>query len=185
MDQACAALSIAIVAFGCAGERVHARADGHGLQQEVGATQAQGSSFEMVDKQKRRATGRTEVQKYEPTAFDEVPGGSSLADVHATETFSGDIEGEGVVHGVQAARPDGASSFVGIERVRGALDGKKGTFLLQVQRSVVGKEATGEWFVIPDSGTGELSGLRGNGGFKAELGQHGSIWLDYSFEATP
>ena len=24
----------------------------------------------------------------------------------------------------------------------------------------------------------------GDGGFKAELGQHGTIWLDYSFEAA-
>lgn len=50
----------------------------------------------MADQPKRRATGRTEVKKYEPTVFDEVPGGLSLADVHLTETFSGDIEGEGV-----------------------------------------------------------------------------------------
>jgi hypothetical protein len=39
-----------------------------------------------------------------------------------------------------------------------------------------------EWFVVPRSGTGELTGLRGNGSFKAQLGQHGSIWLDYFFE---
>jgi len=39
-----------------------------------------------------------------------------------------------------------------------------------------------EWFVVPGSGTEELVGLRGDGGFTAQLGQHGSIWLDYSFE---
>jgi hypothetical protein len=31
-------------------------------------------------------------------------------------------------------------------------------------------------------GTGELTGLRGEGGFEAELGQHASITLDYWFE---
>jgi hypothetical protein len=111
-------------------------------------------------------------------------GESSLSDIHVTETFSGDIKGEGVAHGVQAARPDGSSSFVGIERVRGDLHGKKGTFLLHVERKVAGKEADGEWFVMPGSGTGELVGLRGDGGFKAELGKHGDIWLDYYFEAA-
>jgi len=40
-------------------------------------------------------------------------------------------------------------------------------------------------FVVPSSGTGELHGLRGDGGFKAEIGQHGTIWLDYYFDATP
>ena len=40
----------------------------------------------------------------------------------------------------------------------------------------------GDWFVIASSGTGELTGLRGEGGFEAEVGQHASITLDYSFE---
>jgi hypothetical protein len=138
----------------------------------------------MSDKHKHHATGRTAVKKYEPKVFDEVPGGPSITDVHVTETFSGDIEGQGVVHVVQAARPDGSASFVGIERVRGSIGSKKGSFLLQVGGTVAGKEMRAEWFVMPGSGTGELRGLRGDGGFEAELGQHGTIWLDYDFEAT-
>jgi hypothetical protein len=34
----------------------------------------------------------------------------------------------------------------------------------------------------PGSGTDELLGLRGDGGFTAEIGRHGTIWLDYDFE---
>jgi hypothetical protein len=74
------------------------------------------------------------------------------------------------------------ASFVGIERVGGSIGGKKGTFLLQVRGTVVGREMGAEWFVIPGSGTVELRGLRGE--VKAELGHHGTIWLDYYFEAT-
>ncbi|HWL86352.1 MAG TPA: DUF3224 domain-containing protein [Polyangiaceae bacterium] len=140
----------------------------------------QQSQPNMSDKHKHHATGRTTVKTYEPKVFDEVSGGPSLTDIHLTETFSGDIEGDGVVHVVQEARADRFASFVGIERVRGSIGGKNGTFLLQVRGSVVGKEMGAEWFVIPGSGTGELRGLRGDGGFKAELGQHGTIWLDYS-----
>lgn len=40
----------------------------------------------------------------------------------------------------------------------------------------------GEWFVIPASGTGELTGLRGEGGFVPELGQNAAITLDYWYE---
>jgi hypothetical protein len=138
----------------------------------------------MSDKHKHHATGRTAVKTYEPKLFDELPGGPSLVDIHVTETFSGDIEGDGFVHVVQAARPDGSASFVGIERVRGSIGGKKGSFLLQVGGTVASREMRAEWFVMPGSGTGELRGLRGDGGFKAELGQHGTIWLDYDFEAT-
>jgi len=57
----------------------------------------------MSDTAKRHARGRIAVASYEPKAFDEVPGGPTLSDIHVTETFSGDIEGEGVVHFVQAA----------------------------------------------------------------------------------
>jgi hypothetical protein len=139
----------------------------------------------MSDKQKRHATGRTMVKTYDPKVFDEVPGGPALKDIHVSETFSGDIEGDGVVHVVHAARADGSASFVGIERVRGSIGGKKGSFLLQVSGTVAKKEMDSQWFVIPGSGTGDLRGLRGDGGFKAEIGQHGTIWLDYDFEASP
>jgi hypothetical protein len=54
--------------------------------------------------------------------------------------------------------------------------------LLQTNGSLLGKEVKAEWFVVPGSGTGDLRGLRGEGGFKAQLGEHGSVWLDYYFE---
>jgi hypothetical protein len=139
----------------------------------------------MSGKHKHRATGRITVKTYEPKVYDEVPGGPSVTDIHVTETFAGDIEGDGLVHFVQAARADGSASFVGIERVRGSIGGKKGSFVLQDHGTVIGKEVGGQWFVVPGSGTGELKGLRGDGGFKAELGQNATIWLDYDFEGSP
>jgi uncharacterized protein DUF3224 len=69
-----------------------------------------------------------------------------------------------------------------MERVRGSLGGRKGSFLLQDAGTLVGKTVSGAWFVVPGSGTGELAGLRGEGGFTAELGQRAVIWLDYRFE---
>ena len=131
---------------------------------------------------KTRATGRIEVKTYEPRTYEEVDGGPDLVEIHVTETFSGDIEGEGVVRFLQAVRKDGSASFVGVERVTGSVGGRKGTFLLQDEGTLEGSTVKGEWFVIPGSGTGDLSGLRGEGGFEAELGQHASITLDYWFE---
>ncbi len=131
---------------------------------------------------KRRATGHIEVKTYEPAPFDQQPDGPGLVDIQVTEAFSGDIQGDGKVRFIQAARADGSASFVGIERVRGSIHGKKGSFLLQDSGTVVGKDVKGSWFVVPGSGTGELAGLRGEGGFEAELGQQASIWLDYSLE---
>lgn len=129
-----------------------------------------------------RATGRIDVKTYEPQPYEEVEDGPNLVEIDVTETFSGDIEGEGVVRFLQAVRDDGSASFVGIERVAGSIAGRRGSFLLQDAVTLEGSTVKGEWFVVPGSGTNELAGLRGEGGFQAELGQHAAITLEYWFE---
>src|SRR4051794_7235208 len=90
----------------------------HGIREAV--------SRDMLESGPIHAVGQTTVKSYRPTVFDEVAGAPTLSDVHLTEIFSGDIEGEGVAHVVQAARADGAATFAGLERVRGAIGGKQG-----------------------------------------------------------
>ena len=131
---------------------------------------------------KAHASGRIDVKTYEPQPYEEVADGPNLVEIHVTETFSGAIQGEGVVRFLQAVRTDESASFVGIERVTGSIDGRQGSFLLQDAGTLEGQTVNGDWFVIPGSGTGELTGLRGEGGFSAQLGQHASITLDYWFE---
>lgn len=129
-----------------------------------------------------RASAIITVHKYEPAAYDEPGEGPALLRIHVEESFGGDIEGEGVAEFLQTARPDGSASFVGIERVTGTLAGRQGTFLLQDAGTVAGNVVSGEWFVVPRSGTGELTGLRGTGGFRANLGEGAQVHLDYWFE---
>jgi hypothetical protein len=129
-----------------------------------------------------RANAVITVHKYEPSAYDEPAGGPVLTRIHVEESFSGDIDGEGVVEFLQAARADGSASFVGIERVTSELGGRRGTFLLQDAGTVQGSIVSGDWFVIPGSGTGQLTGLRGEGGFRANLGEGAQVHLDYWFE---
>jgi hypothetical protein len=38
------------------------------------------------------------------------------------------------------------------------------------------------WFVVPGSGTGDLSGIRGEGGFEGQFGKGSDATLDYWFE---
>jgi len=122
------------------------------------------------------------VHKYEPDAYDEPAEGPVLTRIHVEESFAGDISGDGVVEFLQAAAADGSASFVGIERIAGTLGGRTGTFLLQDAGTVQGSIVSGEWFVIPGSGTGQLAGLRGEGGFRANLGEGAQVHLDYWFE---
>ncbi len=122
------------------------------------------------------------VHKYEPTVYDKPQAGPALAKIHLEESFHGDIEGEGVVECMQATNVDGSASLVGMERVAGEIGGRQGTFVLQVSATVVGKEMSAEWFVLPGSGTDQLAGLHGKGGFHASQGQNGQVTLDYWFE---
>jgi hypothetical protein len=131
---------------------------------------------------KTRANAVITVRKYEPAAYDEPAEGPALTRIHVEEGFSGDISGDGVVEFLQAARADGSASFVGIERVTGAVGGREGTFLLQDAGTVADNIVSGNWFVVPGSGTGELAGLRGSGGFRANLGEGAQVHLDYWFE---
>lgn len=131
---------------------------------------------------KKSAKGKIEVKTYEPVPYDETKDGPNLNELHITETFTGDVQGEGAARMLQAQHKDGSASFCAIERVTGTLDGRKGTFLLQDEGSLTGTKVKGRWFVIPGSGTGDLAGLRGDGTFEAELGQHASYLIDYWFE---
>ena len=129
-----------------------------------------------------RASAAITVNTYEPAAYDQRAEGPALTRIHVEESFTGDISGEGVVEFLQAARPDGSASFVGIERVTGSAGGRAGTFLLQDAGTVRDNIVSGDWFVIPGSGTGQLTGLRGEGGFRANLGEGAQVHLDYWFD---
>jgi hypothetical protein len=131
-----------------------------------------------------RADAVITVHSYEPAVYDQPAAGPALTRIHVEEEFSGDISGTGVVEFLQAAPASGPASFAGIERVTGELAGRSGTFLLQDQGVVEENVVSGQWFVIPGSGTGDLAGLRGEGGFRAELGKNADVYLDYWFDSA-
>jgi hypothetical protein len=136
----------------------------------------------MTVKGAKRAKAVITVHSYEPVAYDEPIDGPKLAKIHVRESFSGDIEGEGTVEFLQAGNADGSASFVGIERVTGSIHGRKGSFLLLDSGTVEGNVVSGEWFVVPGSGTGQLVGLRGTGGFRANLGEGAQVHIDHWFD---
>jgi hypothetical protein len=69
-----------------------------------------------------------------------------------------------------------------MQRFRGTLGGRQGTFVLQGSEIVENGNIKATWFVVPRSGTGELSGLRGEGGFEGQLGKGSHGTLTYWFE---
>ena len=132
-------------------------------------------------KTRTTATGKIQVKTWQTLPFD-TGAGPSLNEIHVTEDFVGDIAGEGAARMLQTLRADGSASFVAVERVVATLDGRNGSFVLQDEGALVGNHVKGTWHVVPGSGTGDLAGLRGEGGFEAELGQHADYTLAYWFE---
>ena len=132
---------------------------------------------------KTRATGSISVSKWAPIEIDGETARVKRFSIDVVEAFTGDIQGEGRANLLQALRPDGSASFVGLERVSGTLGGRSGTFIFQDAGTLdAAGRVEGTWFVVPGSGSGGLAGLRGDGGFTAALGEHATIHLDYWFE---
>lgn len=129
---------------------------------------------------RRRAVAKITVQRSEAKPYDQ-SAGPALVEIHITETFSGDLQGESAVRALQS-RDDKSASMVSVQRFRGALGGRQGTFVLQRSEMVENGTITAKWVVVPGSGTGELTGLRGEGGFEGGFGKGSDGTLDYWFE---
>ncbi len=78
-----------------------------------------------------------------------------------TKTFSGDINATGEGEMLAILGPDQSGAYVALERVRGAVNGRIGTFAL-VHRGVMDRGAQDlSITVVPGSGTGDLTSLAG------------------------
>jgi hypothetical protein len=128
-----------------------------------------------------RATATITVQSARARPYDQTAG-PALVEVRLTETFTGDIEGESPARALQVLRDDKSACLVSMQRFRGKLGGRQGTFVLQGSETVAGGRIKATWFVVPGSGTGELAGLRGEGGFEGDFGKGSTGTLDYWFE---
>jgi hypothetical protein len=93
--------------------------------------------------ERTHARGTIDVKTYEPSTYDQPTEGPALVRIHVSESFSGDIEGEGVAEFLQTARSENEASFVGVERVSGRIGGKSGTFVLQDNGTLEGTTVSG------------------------------------------
>jgi Protein of unknown function (DUF3224) len=128
-----------------------------------------------------RAKAKITVQDSEAKPYDQTSS-PTLMEIRLNETFTGDIDGESPVRALQVLRDDKSACLVSMQRFRGKLAGRQGTFVLQGQEIVENGKIKATWFVVPGSGTGDLSGLRGEGGFEGEFGKGSDGTLDYWFE---
>ena len=128
-----------------------------------------------------RAVAKITVQNSEAQPYDQTAT-PALVEIRINETFIGDIDGESTVRALQVQRDDKSTSLVSMQRFRGKLGGRQGTFVLQGSEIVENGKIKATWFVVPGSGTGDLFGLRGEGGFEGSFGKGSDGTLDYWFE---
>ncbi|GAA1264942.1 hypothetical protein GCM10009677_16040 [Sphaerisporangium rubeum] len=113
---------------------------------------------------------------YQITGWDEKPysqekGQATLAKARVTNTFDGDIQGEGVAEYLLVyPKGEGDASFIGLQEVNGTVNGRKGSFVLAIDGTFANGQAKGDWTVVDGSAKGELEGLKGKGGFVSTSG---------------
>ncbi|MBA2316146.1 MAG: DUF3224 domain-containing protein [Chloroflexi bacterium] len=101
----------------------------------------------------------------ERTILEREPGKVSQASV--AQDLSGGIEGTARVEWLMCYRPDGTADFVGLQEIDGTVEGRRGSVVVTSIGVFDGERARGRWEVVAGSGTGELAGIEGSGGFDA------------------
>lgn len=109
----------------------------------------------------RQAKGGFEVERKPQGALD-AGDGAQVGHVRFDKRFHGPLDATSVVH-MLAVGTDvpGSAAYVAIERIVGTLDGRAGSFLAQHNGTLDRGRPSLSVTVVPDSGTGELAGLRG------------------------
>jgi hypothetical protein len=144
----------------------------------VGMGQMMGTTAQSKEAGMHHATGAFEV-KMKPETLSETAANEKIGRMSIDKVFHGALEGTSKGEFLSAGgEVKGSAGYVAMERVTGTLDGKAGSFYLMhtgtMDRGVPGLAIS----VVPDSGTGELSGLSGTMAIHIEGGKHS---YDFSY----
>lgn len=112
------------------------------------------------------ATGKLELSNWEETPFSQVENGPKMSGVSSDSAYTGDISGTGKLrYTIQYGAGDGGTGrFTGFEQVTGSLGGRTGSFVLR-HEGTFESDGTVNYAitVVPNTGTGDLTGLHGEG----------------------
>jgi hypothetical protein len=98
---------------------------------------------------------------------------TSLNRMSIDKTFSGDLQATSKGEMLSARSPvKGSAGYVAIEQVEGSLSDKSGSFVLQHFGTMTGGDQRLILEVVPDTGTGELTGITGTMTIEISDGQH-------------
>jgi hypothetical protein len=129
------------------------------------------------------ATSTFTISNWDEQPFSEAEGGRKLTRASVVNTYSGDIEGEGTLTYLMVYGADGSASYIGLEQVVGRIGERRGSFVLEHRGVFEDGAAKSTSSVVYGSGSGDLTGLRGDGSFVAKMHEKDvPFTLDYAFE---
>jgi hypothetical protein len=111
------------------------------------------------------------VDAWDEKPWDTADGQPKMTRAEVTKSFEGDLEGTSQLQYLMTYREDGTADFVAMERIRGSLGGKRGSFVLSHVGAFVDGAASGTWTVVDGSGTDDLEGLSGSSAFSIPKGE--------------
>ena len=128
----------------------------------------------------RRLQADFKVTNWDEVPFDEGVGVSKVTSASVTKEYSGGVEGTSATQWLMVYAPDKSAIFVGVERIRGVVDGRHGTLVLQHVGRFTDGVATADVTIV--AGTDELKGATGSGTFRADPA--GSVTLSFDVDAV-
>jgi hypothetical protein len=126
------------------------------------------------------ATATFKVDAWDEKPWDTDEGQPKMTRAEVAKSFEGDLQGTSRLQYLMTYRVDGTADFVAMERIRGSLGGKRGTFVLAHGGAFFDGAASGTWTVVDGSGTEDLEGLGGSSAFSIPKGEEAFPFaLDY------
>ncbi len=116
------------------------------------------------------------------TAMESVDAGGDAAfgRLRFEKRFHGELEATSVVEMLSAGNPaSGSAGYVAVEHVIGTLQGRSGRFMLQHTGVMDRGQASLTLTVVPDTGTDELSGLRGS--MQIDIAEGGAHFYTFDY----
>lgn len=126
-----------------------------------------------------KATGSFQITSFNEDSYEDRGDGAKLTHAWGDQAFSGDIEGDGAVHWLMSYRSNKSARYVGLQRIKGAIGGREGSFIIEATGDFDGAASRGNWSIIPASGTDGLKGITGRGTFEAPGGPKATYELEY------
>lgn len=128
-------------------------------------------------------TGTFKVHDFKPQILTPAPGIATALPIGVStmsKTFAGDVSGRSETLFTAAFDPtSGKGTYLAMEAFQGSLGARTGTFNFVHSATTSGTDRTNEVFlIVPHSGTGDLTGVRGGGGIAIDADGTHRIWFD-------